>query len=69
MGAVAPMPLRAHEAERFLIGKEPTPDVAAQAAELALAGALPLDHNAYKIDIAKTMIRRSLDFSKTGSGD
>lgn len=60
MGAVAPVPVRAVEAEQFLIGKELTEEVAAEAANLALQGAIPLKYNGYKIDMVKTMIRRSL---------
>ena len=62
LGAVAPVPMKRLGAEAYLKGKVLTADVAAQAAELALEGALPLEKNAYKIDMAKTMVRRSLGF-------
>ena len=61
MGAVAPVPMRATKAEQYLIGKKPDAETAAKAAELALEGAIPLERNAYKIDMAKAMIRRSLE--------
>ncbi|WP_071434022.1 FAD-dependent oxidoreductase [Angelakisella massiliensis] len=61
MGAVAPVPMRATKAEQYLIGKKPDAETAAKAAELALEGAIPLERNAYKIDMAKVMIRRSLE--------
>ncbi|MDL2317798.1 FAD-dependent oxidoreductase [Eubacteriales bacterium OttesenSCG-928-A19] len=61
LGACAPVPMRATAAERYLVGKKPTQDVARQAADLALQDAFALDKNAYKIDLAKTMVARSLD--------
>jgi CO/xanthine dehydrogenase FAD-binding subunit len=62
LGAVAPMPLKREKAEEFLKGKTLTAEVASAAADLALEGALPLQRNAYKIDMAKVMVRRSLEF-------
>lgn len=62
LGAVAPVPLRATKAEQYLIGKKIDEEVAIKAAELALEGAIPLKNNAYKINMAKTMIRRSFAF-------
>ena len=62
LGACAPIPYRAVEAEQYLIGKKPSPEVAAAAAELALAHAQPLERNAYKIEMAKTMVADSLSF-------
>ena len=60
LGAVASMPLRPLRAEEFLQGRELTEDVAAEAAELALIGAKPLAKNEYKVEIAKTLIKRAL---------
>ena len=51
---------RAVAAEEFLRGIPITPDHAAQAAELALAGAKPLSRNAYKITIARALVTRAL---------
>lgn len=62
LGAAAPVPMKLREVEQYLTGKELTAETAAQAAELALKGAMPLEMNAYKIDIAKVMIRRFLGF-------
>ena len=61
LGAASPVPRRAVEAEKFLVGKTPDDSVTAEAAELALKGAIPLKYNSYKIDIAKTMVRRSIE--------
>ncbi|MCL2337783.1 MAG: xanthine dehydrogenase family protein subunit M [Firmicutes bacterium] len=60
LGAVAYTPVRAREAEKFLTGKELTEETASEAAELALAGAKPLAKNAYKLEIAKTLVKRAL---------
>ena len=59
LGAVAPIPLRAREAEAYITGKTVTEELAAEAAEIALSGALPLSRNGYKVQIAKTLVRNS----------
>lgn len=60
LGAIAPSPLRAMKAERFLKGKNITPEIAFLASEEALKGAKPLSMNAYKIEQAKVLIQRAL---------
>lgn len=60
LGAVAPGALRAVAAEEFLRGRPINTETAAQAGELALAAARPLSRNAYKINIAKTLVTRAL---------
>lgn len=60
LGAVAPVPYRAGDAEKYLIGKAASEEVAEKAAEIALAGADPLEQTEYKVDIAKTLIKRSI---------
>ena len=60
MGAVAPVPWRAPAAERALVGKPITEATAADAALTAVAGAKPLSGNAYKIQIAKTAVKRAI---------
>lgn len=59
-GAVAPLPMRAREVERFLVGKRVDEATAEQAAELAAAGAVPLASNGYKIQILKGLVRRAV---------
>ncbi|EFK09652.1 CO dehydrogenase flavoprotein C-terminal domain protein [delta proteobacterium NaphS2] len=60
LGAVAPGPHRASKAEAYLEAKALNPETIEAAAELAVAGALPLSRNAYKIDLAKTLVKRAL---------
>ena len=60
LGGVAPIPWRVPEAERLLAGQRITPELAAQVAETALAGANPLRKNAYKVPLTKTIVRRSV---------
>jgi xanthine dehydrogenase YagS FAD-binding subunit len=60
LGGVAPSPLRACAAENLLKGTPVNESSAVEAANLAVADALPLSMNAYKIEIAKTLVRRSI---------
>ncbi|MGQ9825422.1 MAG: FAD binding domain-containing protein, partial [Desulfotomaculales bacterium] len=60
LGAVAPTPVCALQAEEFLKGKELSAETAEKAAELALAGARPLSKNAHKVEIAKALVKRAL---------
>ena len=60
LGAVAPVPWPAPEADKLLTGARSTPDVARRAAEAALRGARPMSGNAYKIPLAKNLVRRAV---------
>jgi xanthine dehydrogenase YagS FAD-binding subunit len=60
LGAVAAGPVRAKKAEEMLVGRPVDEKSAADAAEAALAGAKPLSMNAYKIEIAKTLVKRAI---------
>lgn len=60
MGAVAPIPWRSQAAERALVGKTINEETAATAAEAALQGARPLRENGYKIQVAKTAVKRAI---------
>ncbi len=60
MGAVAPIPWRSQAAEHALAGKTITEETAAAAADAALANAHPLSQNAYKIQVAKTAVKRAI---------
>ena len=65
LGAVAPIPWRVPKAEAALVGKPLNDDTINTAADLALDGAKPLEKNAYKILLAKTLVRRALNSLKT----
>jgi xanthine dehydrogenase YagS FAD-binding subunit len=60
MGAVAPIPWRSAAAETALAGQRLTEETAAAAAEAALRDARPLSQNAYKIQVAKTAVKRAI---------
>ncbi|HXH12042.1 MAG TPA: FAD binding domain-containing protein [Alphaproteobacteria bacterium] len=60
LGGVAPIPWRASVAEQELLGAEVGDDLFARAADAALSGAEPLRHNAYKVPLVKSLIRRAL---------
>jgi xanthine dehydrogenase YagS FAD-binding subunit len=60
LGAVAAGPVRATKAEKILVGRPVDDMAAADAAEAALAGAKPLSMNSYKIEIAKTLVKRAI---------
>ena len=60
MGAVAPIPWRVQAAERVLAGKAITEAIATEAANAAIAGARPMSGNKYKIQIAKTAVKRAI---------
>lgn len=60
LGGVAPVPWRATAAEQALEGLALTDESCAQAADQALAGAEPLPGNAYKLPLAREMVRRTL---------
>jgi xanthine dehydrogenase YagS FAD-binding subunit len=56
LGGVAPKPWRAFAAEAALRGKPATHKVFREAAEAELAAAVPLQHNAFKIELATRTI-------------
>jgi len=60
LGGVANTPWRAREAETALLGQTITGELAAQAAALALNGAIPLALNSYKVRLAQELTRRAI---------
>ena len=60
LGAVAPVPLRAYKAEDALRGKVIDENVAAAVGEAAVADAHPFEATKYKLQIAKTIVKRAL---------
>ena len=61
LGGVAPIPWRLPEVEKLLAGKRVTPELAAQAGELAVTGARPLAKNGYKVPLARNMVARTVE--------
>jgi xanthine dehydrogenase YagS FAD-binding subunit len=57
---VAPIPWRSATAERAITGKRVTAENAATAGEAAVEGAAPLSMNAYKVALARTVVKRAL---------
>jgi xanthine dehydrogenase YagS FAD-binding subunit len=60
MGHVAPTPWIAHSAAQALVGQRLTEETAASIADLAVAPATPLSENEYKVQIARTAVKRAL---------
>jgi xanthine dehydrogenase YagS FAD-binding subunit len=60
LGAVAPIPWRSRAAEAALAGKPLDEQTAAAAGEAAVAEAKPMSGNAYKVQIAKTTVKRAI---------
>jgi xanthine dehydrogenase YagS FAD-binding subunit len=60
LGAAAPIPWRAQQAEAVLVGQKIDPAVAQAAGQAAIAGAVALPHNAYKLPILATLTRRAV---------
>lgn len=60
MGAVAPVPWRSAAAEAALTGKRISEQAAMQAADAAVAAAKPMSGNAYKVQIARTAVKRAI---------
>lgn len=60
-GGVAPVPVTRENVAELIKGKAPSKELAVEAAELSVADAQPLSHNAYKVEEAKTMIKRLIE--------
>lgn len=60
VNGVAAYPVRLHEVERRITGAAPGEEVAHAAGELAVAGAKPLKHNAYKVALMRNLVRRAV---------
>lgn len=60
LGWVAPTPHRPVESERSLIGRKIDEQSAEDAAAAAVRAATPLAKNAYKVDVLRTVVKRTL---------
>ncbi len=63
LGGVGTRPWRAHEAEALLTGKAATPANFRAAAEAALKSAKPHPENAFKVELSKRCITRTLQMA------
>lgn len=61
LGGVSPRPIRAVPAEEALKGKSLTPETIEVAAQVAVAKAIPLNMNAYKVELTKVLLKRALE--------
>ena len=73
LGAVAPTPLRAHEAEDLLRGKQLDPELLQQAAERAMSLSRPIDDvrgtAGYRREMVGVLIRRTLEHAAATAGE
>jgi xanthine dehydrogenase YagS FAD-binding subunit len=60
VGGVAPRPLRLEEAENAIRGRARNEETARLAAEIAIRGAVPLRHNAFKIPLMQNLVKRAI---------
>jgi xanthine dehydrogenase YagS FAD-binding subunit len=60
LGGVASIPWHVPAVDAFLAGKPLNDQTLASAATMALEGAQPLEFNAYKVPLSKTLVRRAL---------
>ena len=66
LGGVAHKPWRSLDAEKSLAGATAGPEAFKRAADLAVAGARPQEHNAFKVELAKQSIVRALTLAAQG---
>jgi xanthine dehydrogenase YagS FAD-binding subunit len=60
LSGVAPVPWRSASAERALVGQKLDAKTVARAAEAAVAGAEPLEHNGYKVPLLRGLVEEVL---------
>ncbi len=66
MGGVAHKPWRAMEAEKFLAGKSATEANFREAAQAEMKNAKPLEHNKFKVELARRAMVRALTQAMNG---
>jgi xanthine dehydrogenase YagS FAD-binding subunit len=60
LGHVAPVPWVARDAATAIIGRSLNEETAQLAGDVAIAGATPLSKNGYKVQLARTAVKRAL---------
>ncbi|MGI5989039.1 MAG: FAD-dependent oxidoreductase [Lachnospiraceae bacterium] len=61
LGGAAPVPMELTEAEEYLKGRTPDKKTAEEAAQIALAKAEPFEKNAYKVQIAESLVKSAVE--------
>ena len=61
LGSMAPMPMRAHKAEEFLLGQKIEPAVVREAANIAVSETSPRRRAEYRGQMAVVLLQRSLN--------
>jgi xanthine dehydrogenase YagS FAD-binding subunit len=67
VGAVAARPLRLAAVERAVAGRPRNEETAEMAGQLAIQGAQPLRHNAYKVPLMRNLVKRAIRGVNTGT--
>jgi len=57
---VAARPLRLRAVEQAIAGKPMNDETATMAGQMAIEGAVPLGHNAYKVPLMRNLVRRAV---------
>ena len=60
VNAVAARPMRLEAVEAYVAGKPRNADTANAAGDMAVTGAVPLAHNAYKIPMMRNLVKRAI---------
>jgi xanthine dehydrogenase YagS FAD-binding subunit len=60
LSGVAPTPWRLQAVEKLLIGQRPDAKIIARAADAAVVGAKPLEHNGYKVPLVRGLVEEVL---------
>ena len=60
VNGVAPHPMRLAAVEAFVAGRPRNEETAEAAGRMAVAGAVPLQHNGYKVPLMKNLVKRAI---------
>jgi xanthine dehydrogenase YagS FAD-binding subunit len=67
VNAVAAKPKRLREVEAAVAGKPRNEETAKMAGDMAIAGAVPLRHNGYKLPLMRNLVKRAIRGSEGGT--
>jgi xanthine dehydrogenase YagS FAD-binding subunit len=60
VNGVSARPMRLPRVEAFVAGKPRSEETAEAAARLAVEGAVPLQHNGYKVPLMRNLVKRAI---------